>query len=139
MAAAVKPFLSAIDGEYLFVSAMTRAFVDIEARVQRLDLIDQTREAGTSRAGAEVAANRVAAAIQAGTPVYYLSTHFEQGDDFQGEEGLGEYKLYFIRLSEQFDLTAVYVSPFPRTGEHLWILYKVEARGLGNEGLAASP
>jgi hypothetical protein len=125
----VRPALSEVHGDYVLVSALTRGFHDLDSsRVQFIDLLDQTRESRGSKTGAQVAENKIRDAIEQGKSVYYLSTHFEQGDDL-------EIKLYFARFNEAFNLTAVYVSDVTRVGRYLWILYRVEPRAHLNQDL----
>jgi hypothetical protein len=128
MIAATKTYLSGISGDYVLVSAMTRGFVDLRKPPQMLDLIDLTLASGNAREGSEIAANRVRSALLQQRSVYYLSSHFEQGSDFQGGGGRDEFGLYFRRLNDEFDLAPVYVSDVYRTGDHLWILYRVQER-----------
>jgi hypothetical protein len=132
----VRPALSEVHGDYVLVSALTRGFHDLDSsRVQFIDLLDQTRESRGSKTGAQVAENKIRDAIEQGKSVYYLSTHFEQGDDLLGYYGKQEIKLYFARFNEAFNLTAVYVSDVTRVGRYLWILYRVEPRAHLNQDL----
>jgi hypothetical protein len=125
MIQATKTYLSGVSNDYLLVSAMSRGFRDLKKPPLMLDLIDLSLTAGDSEKGSVLAVAEVHDAFAQDKPVYYLSSHFEQGSDFQGGEGRDAFGRYFERFNDEFELTPVYVSEAYRTKEHLWILYRV--------------
>jgi hypothetical protein len=114
------------DGSYLLVSFVTRALGPENRSGAFLDLIDLPRESGNSRLAAEAAVRRIKEALTQGTRVYYLFSQFEQRSDLL-DSGNQQYSMYFDRLTEEFRLTAMYVSRDYAGREFAWILYSVEA------------
>lgn len=127
LARELSPVLADLRPGALVVSAVSRAFRDQEGHVEFLDLIDTSLAIRDEARRTELTTARMEQALGEGRDVYYLYSHWEAGEDFQGD-GREGYQRYFDAAAAEFALTEIFRTERGRQGKHPWILFKVERR-----------
>jgi len=127
LASEFRPSVRAIQDGSLLVSAVSRPFRDSAPHLQFYDLIDSTLGTGSSQEGADAMAAAMEHTLATGGKVYYLHSHWEQGQDFRGT-GEERYDLYWQRVVETFTVTQLQESASERLTGERWTLYEVAPR-----------
>ena len=118
----LRPAIADLAPNSLLVSGGTRGVRDTNGRIEYIDLIDQSLAASNDQAHVEAIMARIASALKAGRPVYYLYTSVEGINITFSTDGPG-YQPYFDAASSRFALTDVF-----DTDLKFFKLYRVEAR-----------
>ncbi len=121
------PAVRAMDGGSLLVSAVSRPLRQSASHLQFYDLVDSTLAHGSSEDGAGAMAAAMEHTLVNGGRVYYLYSHWEQGEDFRGT-GEERYDLYWRRVIESYSVTPLQESESERLTGERWTLYEVSAK-----------
>ena len=122
-----RPALDDLPAGSLMVSAVARAFHHTTPELGYFDLIDSTLMTGSSASGVDGMMSAISEQLSEGGRVFYLHSHWEQGQDFHGD-GQGQFVKYWEAVTGQFEVIAIKESAEQRFTGQRWTLYEVTVR-----------
>jgi hypothetical protein len=120
----LRPIVSKLEDHSLLVTAVGRSLVGANPRITYYDLLDHSLSEGTGPESVTHVAVATNAALIEGRKVYYLYTHWEAGDDLEGDGRQG-YQRYFDAVKQNSRVEEVFRSATLRANKYPWILYEV--------------
>jgi hypothetical protein len=123
----LRPFVARMDDRSTVITVMARGLVEANGRVEYVDLIDFSLDHGNGAAAKAAMADTVRKRLTSGRDVYYLYTHWEDGQDFEGDGRRG-FIAYYEAVRDNFNLQLIERQEISDWRPHPWTLYKVTAR-----------
>ena len=123
----LRPFMARMDDRSTVITVMARGLVEANGRIEYVDLIDFSIDHGNGAEAKTAMAEAVRERLASGRDVYYLYTHWEDGQDFEGNGRRG-FIAYYEAVRDNFDLQLIERREISDWRPHPWTLYKVTAR-----------
>jgi hypothetical protein len=111
----------------MVITVLARGLTESSPNVAYVDLIDFNLDHGHGSEAKATLRAEVSQQLAAGHEVYYLYTHWEDGQDFEGDGRRG-FIAYYEAVRDSFDLRAVDSRGISDWRPHPWTLYRVTAR-----------
>jgi hypothetical protein len=123
----LRPYMARMNDDTTVITVMARGLLEGNQRIEYIDLIDFNLDHGNGAEAKAAMADAVRQHLAEGREVYYLYTHWEDGQDFEGDGRRG-FIAYYEAVRDNFDLQIIERQEINDWRPHPWTLYKVTAK-----------
>jgi hypothetical protein len=123
----LRPFMARMDDGAMVITVLARGLREANPHLAYVDLIDFNLDHGNGAEAKAALAAKVSQRLAAGDDVFYLYTHWEDGQDFEGDGRRG-FIAYYEAVRDNFNLQLIERQEISDWRPHPWTLYRVTAR-----------